>query len=303
MTFQSMDASSIRFLESLRQMETRLGRAQREAATGKRILSPSDAPDSISTLLEARAGLARLEQIQTNLGRIKSETDGAEQALQNAVRLFDEVRTLGMSGANGVQTALTREGIAGQVGSILERLVGLANTNVGGRYVFAGDNDTNLAYDPADLAQSPPWGAYLGAASTRHAQHPTGVLFRVGMSAEEIFDHPDPGKSVFAGIENLRQALLANDEDAMRAALAPLADLAAHLNAALSFHGNAQSQIAEALDTGAKLNLRLHAEISGMEDADMTSAILESQQLMYQREAALRIRGTMPRQSLFDYLG
>lgn len=303
MTFQSMDASSMRFLESLRQMETRLSRAQREATTGKRITSPSDAPDSISSLLEARAGLARLEQIQTNLGRIKSETDGAEQALQNAVRLFDEVRTLGMSGASGVQTALTRQGIAGQLGSILERLVGLANTNVGGRYVFAGDHDTNLAYDPADLTQSPPWGPYLGTPSTRHAQHPTGVLFRVGMSAEEIFNNPNPGLSVFAGIENLRQALLANDEDAMRGALAPLADLSAHLNAALSFHGNVQSQIAEALDTGSKLKLRLHAEVSGMEDTDMTSAILESQQLMFQRETAMRIRGTMPRRSLFDYLG
>lgn len=303
MTSRAMDAQSMRFLESLRQMETRLGRAQRDVATGKRIVNPSDAPDSISTLLQARADLGRLEQTQTNLVRIKSETNGAEQALQNAVRLFDEVRTLGMSGANGVQTALTRESIAGQIGSILERLVALANTNVGGRYVFAGDHDTNLAYDPADLAQTPPWGPYLGTPATRQAVHPTGVMFRAGLSAEEIFNHPDPGRSVFAGIEALRQALLANDEDAMRAALAPLADHAAHLNAALSFYGNVQSQIAEALDTGAKLALRLNAEVSGMEDADVTASILESQQLMFQREAALRMRATMPQRSLFDLIG
>lgn len=303
MSLSAMDASSIRFLESLRQMEVRLGRAQRDIATGKRILAPSDSPDSISTLLQARADLARLDQTQTNLVRIKSETDGAEQALQNAVRLFDEVRTLGMSGANGVQTALTRQSIAGQIGSILARLVALANTSVGGRYVFAGDRDTDLAYNPADLTQSPPWGPYLGAPATRQILHPTGVLFRAGLSAQEIFDHPDPGKSVFAGIEALRQALLANDENAMRAALAPLADHAAHLNAALSFYGNVQSQIAEAQDTGAKLALRLQAEVSGMEDADVTASILESQQLMFQREAALKMRGSMPRNSLFDYLG
>jgi len=298
-----MDAASIRFLETLRQMEVRLGRAQREVATGKRITSPSDGPDSISALLQARADHARLEQTQINLVRIKSETDGAEQALQNAVRLFDEVRTLGMSGANGIQTALTRQGIAGQVGSVLERLVALANTNVGGRFVFAGDNDTNLAFDPADLTLTPPWGTYQGAPATRQALHPTGVLFNVGISAEEIFTNPDPAKNVFAGIEALRQALLANDEDAMRSALAPLADLAAHLNSALSFYGNVQSQIGEAIDTGARLQLRLKAEISGMEDADMTASILESQQLSYQREAALRMRGSMPQRSLFDYLG
>ena len=215
----------------------------------------------------------------------------------------DEVRALGMSGANGVQTSLTRQSIAGQIGSILERLVALANTSVGGRYVFAGDRDTDLAYNPADLTQSPPWGPYLGAPATRQILHPTGVLFRAGLSAQEIFDHPDPGKSVFAGIEALRQALLANDENAMRAALAPLADHAAHLNAALSFYGNVQSQIAEAQDTGAKLALRLQAEVSGMEDADVTASILESQQLMFQREAALKMRGSMPRNSLFDYLG
>jgi flagellar hook-associated protein 3 FlgL len=298
-----MDAPSIRFLENLRQMEVRLGRAQREVATGKRIVSSSDGPDTISTLLQARADLARLEQTQTNLVRIKSETDGAEQALQNAVRLFDEVRALGTSGANGFQTALTRQGIAGQVGSLLERMVALANTNVGGRFVFSGDRDIDLAFNPADLGQNPPWGAYLGAPATRQAVHPTGVLFQVGMTAEDIFNNADPAKNVFAGIENLRQALLANDDAAILSALAPLADLSSHLNAALAFHGNVQSQITEAMDTGARLKLRLTTEVSGMEDVDMTASILESQQLMYQREASLRMRGSMPQRSLFDYLG
>lgn len=303
MRSEAMNASSARFLETMRQLESRLARTQREVSTGKRITTPSDGPDSISTLLQARAGLARLDQIQSNLVRVKSETDGAEQALQNAVRLFDEVRTLGMSGANGVQTALTRQGIAGQIGSVLERLVAIANTNVGGRYVFAGDRDTDLAFPPADLAATPPWGAYEGAPATRQALHPTGMMFRAGMSADEIFTHPDPAKNVFAGIEALRQALIVNDEQAMRSALAPLADLSAHLNSALSFYGNVQSQIGEALDTGARLKLRLAAEVSGIEDADTTAAILESQQLMYQREAALRMRGTMPQRSLFDFLG
>lgn len=303
MSFRTVDASASRFLDSLQQIETRLARAQREVATGRRIVTPSDGPDSVSALLQARADLARLEQTQTNLVRVKSETDGAEQALQNAVRLFDEVRTLGMSGASGVQNELTRERIAGQIGSVLERLVAIANTSVGNRFVFSGDNDNDLAYSPADLEQSPPWGAYQGTTASRQALHPTGVLFNVGMSAQEIFDHPDPGRSVFAAIETLRQAMLANDEDAMKSALAPLAGHAAHLNSALSFYGNVQSQIAEATDTGARLRLRLAAEVSGMEDADITESILESQTLMFQREAALRMRSSMQQRSLFDFMG
>jgi flagellar hook-associated protein 3 FlgL len=302
MTFNNVDASSARFLESMRQLELRLGKAQREVATGRRVVSPSDHPDSVSPLLQTRADLARLDQVRTNLVRIQSETDGAEQALQSAVRLFDEVLTLGMSGANGVHNAITREAIAGQVGSVLERLVGIANTSVGGRFVFAGDRDTDLAYLPADLTQTPPWGAYQGSAATRQAMHPTGVLFNVGKSAEEIFDHPDAGRSVFQAIEGLRQALLANDEDAIKQTLSEMTAHAAHLNAALSFYGNVQSQVAEALDTSSRLQLRLKAEVSSLEDTDMVASIMESQQLMYQREAALRMRGTMPQRSLFDYL-
>lgn len=299
---RNIDAPSARFLESLRQIEFRLGRAQREIATGKRVLAPSDDPDSVSGLLQVRADLARLEQVQTNLGRVRSETDAAEQALQNAVSLFDEVRTLGMSGASGMQTALTREAIAAQIGSIIERMVGIANTSVGGRYVFAGDRDTDLAYSPADLSQTPPWGSYEGAPATRKAAHPTGVLFETGRTAEQIFDHPGPGRSVFAAMETLRQALLANDEDAMRTALAPLAEHAAHLNDALSFYGNVQSQVAEAVETGSRMRSRLAAEVSALEDADITASILESQYLAFQREAAFRMRGSMPQRSLFEFL-
>jgi flagellar hook-associated protein 3 FlgL len=287
-----MDAPSIRFLENLRQMEVRLGRAQREVATGKRIVSSSDGPDTISTLLQARADLARLEQTQTNLVRIKSETDGAEQALQNAVRLFDEVRALGTSGANGFQTALTRQGIAGQVGSLLERMVALANTNVGGRFVFSGDRDIDLAFNPADLGQNPPWGAYLGAPATRQAVHPTGVLFQVGMTAEDIFNNADPAKNVFAGIENLRQALLANDDAAILSALAPLAGICPPTStAALELsrqrpepdrrgHGHGRAAQAPAGHRSQRHGGRRHHRLHPRDPST----------LMYQREASLRMR-------------
>lgn len=298
---RSLDAATNRFLDGLRELNARMERAQREVASGKRLSTSSDEPDGVVSLVSAKADLARLEQIRANLGRFRTEVDGAEGVLQQAVKLFDRVRTLAMTGASGVQTATTRNGIADEIQSLLARMIGIANTQVDGRYVFSGNSDQTAAYLP-DWSATPPWGSYQGSAATREAIHPSGVTFRVSLDAQWIFDNPDPGLNVFAAIENVRQALLSGDEDAMRQALEPLGDVAAHLNAALMFYGNVQTQIAEGLETASAMSLRLKTQISGIEDADLTEAIVELQQVRFTMDAALQVRAASPRRSLFDYL-
>ncbi|MGB9611083.1 MAG: hypothetical protein ACPL7M_08930 [Bryobacteraceae bacterium] len=298
---RSLDAATNRFLDSLRGLNSRLERAQREVAGGKRVAAPSDAPDRIVSLLGAKADLARLDQIQANLSRFKTEVDGAEGVLQQAVKLFDRVRTLGMTGASGIQTQTTRRGIADELQSLIERMTGIANTQVDGRYVFAGNADQTAPF-LMDWSATPPWGPYRGAAATREAIHPTGVTFRVSLDAEWIFANPDPHLNVLAGMETLRQALLSGDEQAMQSALAPLADMAAHLNAALMFYGNVQTQIADGLETASAMKLRLQAQVASIEDADLTESIVELQQVRFTQEAALQVRAASPRRSLFDYL-
>lgn len=299
---RSISAANDRYLDALSRINERVARAQREVSTGKRVAKPSDDPDSISAMLQVRAELGRIEQSRVNLNRVKTEVDAAESGLQNAVKLFDRVRALGMAAASGINTALTRQGMADELKSIIERLTGIANTGVDGRSIFAGDSDQGLAYDVDFVTQTPPWGAYLGSAPTRLAIHPTGVEFNIAITAQEIFDNPDPAKNVFQAVENLRQALLADDDQAIQAALAPLAGISAHLNSALMFYGNAQSQVTEGITTAETLKLRLSAEKAGIEDADLTASILELELASFQQEAALRVKASSPTRSLFEYL-
>ena len=299
---RSINATNDRYLDALSRINERVARAQREVSTGKRVAKPSDDPDSISAMLQVRAELGRIEQSRVNLGRVKTEVDAAESGLQNAVKLFDRVRTLGMTAANSTNTTLTRQGIADELRSVIERFSGISNMGVGGRSIFAGDSDQGESYAVDFDIQTPPWGAYLGSASTRKAIHPTGVEFKVAMTAQEIFDNTDPARNVFQAVENLRQALLADDAQAIESALVPLAGIAAHLNSALMFYGNVQSQITEGITTAETLKLRLAAEKAGIEDADLTASILELELASFQQEAALRVRASSPTRSLFEYL-
>lgn len=298
---QFHDAATDRFLNDLDLLSARMTKAQDQLSSGKRIQSASDGPDSVSPLLQVRANLARLEQNKSDLGRVKTEVDAGEASLQSAVTLFDQVRTLGMQGASGMQDATTRTSLADQIGSIMERLVGLANSEVDGRYIFSGDSDQKAPYS-IDFANTPPWSTYQGSAATREAIHPTGITFPISLSAQTIFDNPDPTKNVFQSIEALRQALLANDDAALKTALEPLAGISTFLNSSLTFYGNVQNQLTEAADTNSKLTLRLETERTTLEDADSTTAIVEMQQYKYQQQAAFQVRGAMPTSTLFSYL-
>jgi flagellar hook-associated protein 3 FlgL len=297
-----LDASTQSFLSGLRDTNSRLLVAQRQVSSGKRLVNPSDAPDDVATLLESRSALSRLDQIGSNMSRLKTEADGSEDALQQAVTLFDRVRTLAEQGTNMEQTADTRKTIADEVGSILQRFVGLSNTQIDGRSLFAGDSDQTFAYN-LDYSQTPPWGTYNGSPATRQAIHPNGTSFDVSKTASEIFDNSDPAKNVFQAIENVRQALLNNDDTALQNAIAPLSGVSAHVNSMLGFYGTVQNQITDANNSLSKMKLQLQTEKATLEDADPTESIVSVQQLQYQQQVALEVRGKTPRTSLFDYLG
>ncbi len=297
-----LDPASQQFLDNLNRISDRMQKAQRQASTGLKLTQVSDQPDQVSTLLSARASLSAAQQIQTNLGRVKTEADAAEQALQSAVKLFDQVQTLGAQGATDTASASARADLAQELGSVLQQMVGLAGTTVEGRYLFSVDSDQQTPYT-VDLTQPNPVSAYLGSSATRLVQHPNGTTFAIAETAQTIFDSNDPSTNVFAAITGLRTALANNDSAAIANSVSGLAKVGEYLNSQLAFYGTTQNKIAEASEYGQTLQTQLQTQIGSLQDADLSAAILELTQSQTQQQAALESRAQMPRKTLFDYLG
>jgi flagellar hook-associated protein 3 FlgL len=299
---RTLDPSSEAFLRNVNRISERMEVAQRQIATGKRVNSISDDPDHISTLLQARANLEAAAQIQANLGRIKAESDVAEQALQTSVGLVERARVLGSQGLTGTATPASRTALAAEVGAILEQLVGITRTTVEGRYVFSREAEPQIAYasDPSQKLLIP---QYPGGSFTRLIQHPNGTRFSVGRTAREIFDAPDPRNNVFQSLNTLRIALAGNDEEAIAGALTSVMSSLDHLNGQLAYYGTVQNRVAEAADFGSKLQLQIKTHLSQLEDADLTEAILDLNLAQVQLQAALKAKASVPRASLFDFIG
>jgi flagellar hook-associated protein 3 FlgL len=297
-----VNATTEIFLANLSRITDRMQRAQQQLSSGKRVNTVSDDPTVITYLLQARASLGAVQQIDMNLGRVKAEVDSSEQGLETAVNIMQRVQVLGTQGATGTQTAASRQALASEAGSLLTQLGGISSTNVEGRYVFSGDSDQTPPYN-IDITQANAIGSYSGSNATRKIQHPNGSLFSVSHTAQEIFDAADPTQNVFHSVDDLRIALQNNDVPGINAALSKVTTASSYLNLQLAFYGSAQNNVASATDSGSKLETQLKSEASTFEDADMTSAIVEFQQAQTQQQAALTIQSKMPRTSLFDFLG
>lgn len=296
-----LNSASQQFLTNLNRIQQQVQTAELQVSSGLKLTQVSDAPDQVSTLLQTRANLAGTQQILTNLGQTKAETDAGEQALQSAVSLFDQVQTLATEGDNSTQTAATNPTLAQQVGSLLQEIGGLTDTQVGGRYIFSGDADQTAPYT-VDLSQASPVSSYQGSASTRLAQHPNGTTFATSLTAQTIFDSADPSTNVFQSIVGVQTALANNDNAALQTAQGGLAKIASYLNTQLAFYGTVQDKVAQATDYGSTLQTQLKIQISNIQDADLTQSILSLQQGQTQEQAALEAQAQVPRKTLFDFL-
>ncbi len=296
-----LTASTERFLANLEGIQRRVETAQQQISSGRRLVRPSDDPDQVTTMLQARADLEQTRQIRKDLGRVKTEVDTAEHSLQQTALLLDRIKVLGTQGVNGTQTPESRASIAIEIEALFGQLVNISRTSVDGRYIFSGDGDLAPPYS-VDLSKANGVTAYAGSVATRAARHPSGTTFTIAKTAQEIFDSSTPGNNIFAAVNSLRTALMAGDETAMKTALGDLTTSSTHLNSMLAYYGSGQNQVEEATNFAANLEVRLQAELSVIQDADLTSAILELQQGQIAQEAALTSRAQMPKRSLFDFL-
>jgi flagellar hook-associated protein 3 FlgL len=291
------------FLSGLDQIRQKLQTSQIQLTTGLKINQVSDDPTAIADLWQSRSELDQATQIDSNLGQVSTEVNTAQTALESAVTLMQRAETLGTQGATDTASATTRIDLAGELGAVLQELVAGANTSVQNRFIFAGDADQTTPYT-IDLTQNPPViSAYQGSTSTRQIQSPDGTSFGVALSAQQIFDSPDATTNVFSSITNLIQGLLNNDDTAINSSIGDVQSADTYLNQQLAFYGATSNRITDAQTFGQNYTTQLQTQISGIEDANEAQSITELTQAQTQLQAALQSESSLPKTTLFDFLG
>ncbi|MDQ2900027.1 MAG: hypothetical protein M3Y07_09535, partial [Acidobacteriota bacterium] len=201
----------------------------------------------------------------------------------------------------------TRLGLAQQVQGIQEQLVSLTQANVQGRFIFGGDSDQIAPYQ-LDLAS--PNGVIRAnkTSATRQIEDPAGGTFAVSKTAQDLFDHRNPDDTFapdnfFAGLNDLRVALTANNPAGIQTAIAELHQASSYVNTQQVFYGGVQNRIAAATAFAGRNDVSLRSQLSAGRDTDLTAAALQLTSSQTQLQAAFEARAKTPKTSLFDFLG
>ena len=306
--FPDISGSTQAFLASLDATQLQMQQAQTQVSSGLRVQQASDDPTEIAEILQLQGDISQNQQIQSNLNGVSSELGTADSALQTAVQAVESATSLGTQGATATSTADQRPILAQQVTGILQTLVGIANTSVGGRYIFSGDQDTQPAYQ-VDATQPEGVKQLVSAPATLVIVDASGTSISVSKTAQEIFDAQDAnGKptagNVFAAVNSLATALQNDDQAGISQAVISLQSADQYLNDQLAFYGQAETSISTATSVAQQFQTQETSNLSQLRDADVAKVAVQLNQDQVQNQAALSAESTLLQQrDLFSYIG
>lgn len=130
-------------LRNLSNSYSRLDKLQDQISTQKKFTKPSDDPVAAMMGMNYRTDLNRIQQYTRNIGEIRNWVDSTDDALDKGVLALQRIRDLTVQASNGTLEGDQRKAVAEEVKQLKEHLQNLGDTQVGGKYIFNG-NETNV---------------------------------------------------------------------------------------------------------------------------------------------------------------
>ena len=272
----------------LARINEELNKANRVVTTGKRITDLSDDPVRLSEALNIRSVLSNLEQLGRNINMGRSWLATSESVLSQVQDLISDTRALCVQMVNGSINAEQRAIAAATVQNTLDEIVSLANTEVNGRYVFAGWKTDTVPFDGD--------GTYNGDNHAFAIKIGNDTTVEVGSDGEAVFG------TLFTTLSDLKDALEGNDVGGIRSAMTNLDNDFDHITAKISGIGSKMVRMDMKERIFQDWTVTSTERLSKIEDADMAAAILELQSRQVVFQAALASSAMVMKLSLVDFL-
>lgn len=291
---QSMLASNS--LRNLSKSYSNMGKYQDQLATGKKISRPSDDPVVAIKGMFYRTNLTEVEQYKRNLNEAYTWMENSEAGIEQATQVIQRIRELTVQANNSTNSPEDLKAIGVEISQLKEDLMGVANTQVAGNYIFNGTQTKNPPI-PLDANGNPDFSQINSTAYNIEVSK--GVQLKVNVDANNVFS-----QELFDTLSALETNLL-DGEGTLENGDELLADLDKHID----------SMLAERSELGARYNRlelvdsRLSDQevianriLSDNEDADIERVITDLTIQESIHRASLSVGARIIQPSLIDFL-
>ena len=288
-----------RITGSLQSTYSDMFNAQEVVSTSKRINKLSDDPVGLVTVLDLRSSLSNIEQMGRNVSMGKSWLAASESALTQVNDILTDAKELTVQMSSANIGSSERANAAELVGEYLNEIISLANSQSGGRYLFAGTNT-----DTAPFALNGTTGEvdYNGNTADFSIKIGSGSNITIGKVGSEIFGENWNEDNIFKTLVDLKSYLQSDNVEGIQEVMGYLDEHMTKINAEISEIGGKTIRMEVKDNIIADLKLTYTDRKSQLEDADVSEAVIElnSKQLAY--NAALTSASKVMELSLVDFM-
>jgi flagellar hook-associated protein 3 FlgL len=220
----------------------------------------------------------------------------AESAMTGVQNLISDTRALCVQMVSANTTPEHRQSAAQDVSNTLIEMLSLANTEVNGRYIFAGSKTESPAFDQN--------GIYRGDAEPFKIKISKESTIEVGGDGEALFQPTGQGTSddIFQTMSDLKTALLNNNISGVQEAMTELESQFEHVTNKISSIGSRTIRMEVKERIFEDLKLVDTERLSMIEDADLAAAVIDLKEIEVAYQAAMNSSGKVMQLSLVDYL-
>ena len=287
------DATTYRSLQaSLSTASTKLNQLYITSSTGIEVAKASDNPSSVGSIINGRSDIVKTERYVKNCKHVQDSLSTSEIYIDAVEELMTRAKEIAVAGANDSLSETDKATLADEVGMLRQELLDLANTQVDGKYIFAGYADQTLPISGSPVG-------YSGTSDHQMIEISPGATVAKNITGEELFMSP---VNLFTTLENLETALTSGDSANITAMLTPLDDAGEQVRTQLSSLGNISARMDDMISMQENTLLLVESTLSRTQDADLTEVLSEITKMELTLEATLQVTSRVSSLNLMDYL-
>ncbi len=295
-------------LSNLDKNSNRLNDLRVMGATGKRMAKPSDDPSAIRPVVNARGQIRSSERFLQTMGTAMDRINTMDTQLGELSNLMIRAKELLIGAGNAAMSEPDLRTYGQQLRMIKEELVSIGNTQINGKYIFAGYAEATKPFDGTP-------GGYNGDAGAIEFEIGPGEKVAVNLTGNNLFmgDFNFDGATDAAGVDlfqvfdNIIAALDSPPPATPNpgAALAEMGNLdrgAEQVSRFRSQMGNLGNRVENAMLGMEDASIEMQKVLSRYEDADIVKVLSDMTQQETAFKAALEITGRVNQLTILDFL-
>ncbi|MEW6172117.1 MAG: flagellar hook-associated protein FlgL [Bacillota bacterium] len=278
-----------------------LTRSQEMMSTGRRVNKPSDDPPATNNIISVHTALDINHQYTRNINDGLAWQNQTDAALGDAMDLLHRVRDLAVQGASGTLTPEDMQAIARQVDGVIDGMVNVANSNMGGKYIFAGTQNAAPPFAVDKVAETVTYNGNTDVVLREVASDFTVQVDTGGV----VFGATATGSvtsGVFFTLFQLRDALDAGDNATVSSMIGDVDQRIDEMLVHRVRTGSRTNQLESLRSQLEDQEVRFTGVLSGLQDADIARASIQFGQQKLAYEATLSAGARLLQTSLLDFL-